>query len=178
MPYGASMLARPLEVFIRDMAEHPSSIVDLGIGYGFWGAFYRNYFNGRKDGRMAKPFPVRMDGVEGFSGYEGPMWDLYDNIYRFNIEHIALQHFLPKYDLTICIDVLEHLTRATGESILQNSRSAFIGVCQAMYDEKQAPFGNVLEDHITMWTEADLQRHGFNVSRINDAYLLATKSKS
>ena len=174
MPYGYSALAPHVEAAFRE--ANPASVLDVGAGYGFWGAFLRTYFCGREDGRLAKPFPWLLNGVEGFRNYQNPMWDLYDSMTLANIEEIGIGLQCARHDFVVCIDVMEHLSVRAGTEILRETKSGIFGICLAMYDGPIAPFGNRLESHITLWDKDVLrQTPGLTVTELNPLYLMVTK---
>src|SRR5713226_9262007 len=92
----------------------PRSIVDLGTGYGKYGVLFREYLELKH--RYALGFAdaerreVRIDGVEGFPDYLGPLQRaVYDHIYVEDILEFTRrgQH----YDLVFLGDVLEHFEK-------------------------------------------------------------------
>jgi SAM-dependent methyltransferase len=92
----------------------PSSVLDVGAGFGKWGFLCRDYldvFHGRV---YPTEWRTRIDGVEIFDRYvdefywmagrDGP--GIYDHIYRGDISEMDIA---SRYDLIICGDVIEHL---------------------------------------------------------------------
>lgn len=169
MPYGFSAMAPLVEASFR--STNPRRVIDIGIGYGLLGAMLRNYFCGRDDGKLRKPFPWELVGIEGWAGYANPMWDLYDWVKITKIEDVNWGNLITPHDLVVCIDVLEHLPRDVGMAIVQATTRGIFGVCTVMYDRPVAPFGNAMEDHITQWAPEDFAGiPGARVERLNDAY--------
>ncbi len=71
VPYVASRL----------MQRRPESVLDLGIGMGFYGAVIRQWLD-----HGVRPWHTRLVGVEGWPGYRNPTWDLYDEVHLESIE--------------------------------------------------------------------------------------------
>ena len=88
----------------------PASVLDIGIGFGKWGALCREYLDA-DFGRVAKPqWQTRIDGVEIFEPYRNPLWDaVYDRIWVGDAMDVLRQ--AGRYDLVIACDVIEHFTK-------------------------------------------------------------------
>ena len=154
MPVGApEALPFVLRAMRRGVERHSDvfSVLDLGIGYGFWGAAIRNYFSTGPDGRLRRG-RFRLTGVEAFPAYENPMWAFYDEVVVAPIEdHLDL---VGRANLVVAIDVLEHLPMEIGKRILRESRAFVAGVPRE--HEQGEHYGNPRERHLSMWTEKDM----------------------
>ena len=122
------------------------------------GAMIRNYCG----------FDRTLVGVEAFTDYDNPMWDLYDAV------HIkTIQEYEPvnKFNCIICTDVIEHFDKHEGiEQIarwkkwLEPMGALFIST-PSVWIEQGAAGGNVYETHRSLWTEQDFKNLGFTIYR-------------
>jgi len=155
----------------------PKPILDLGIGSGFKGAFFREYTDVWDRGIIDRSDAIRLDGVEIFPEYKNPLWDLYDNVIIADITT-----WLPdrKYDLVHCGDVLEHLTRQQGIMLIQNMMRAAtkcaVIVTPVVVLKQGTVFGNEHEHHISQWTGADF--HGWTRTAYNNVAMYVWEPKS
>ena len=79
MPIGCTSLVPMIAHEL--MAHRPSSVLDLGIGMGFYGAVVRQWLD-----LGVRPWRTRIVGVEGFEAYRNPCWDVYDTVINSKIE--------------------------------------------------------------------------------------------
>jgi predicted TPR repeat methyltransferase len=183
MPIGCFSVL-PLIVH-RLQRQRPRTVLDLGAGMGLWGAAVRQWLD---DGWQ--PRKVRLVGVEGFSGYRNPCWDLYDEMHVGQIDDFLRENVGP-WDAVLLLDTLEHFTREAGESVLRNIRerltaSGLLYVATPACQCRQgAVHGNELERHQSEWVAADLERLGFTVLQPGDTaneyghrMLVATSGKT
>lgn len=127
----------------------PKRVLDLGVGFGMYGAICRNYLDGMH-GRCAPcAWEVNIDGVEAHSGYRNACWWAYD--------HVFVQDFLAYasrgYDLVLMIDSLEHLEPEVGRRFLARLVEVNSQVIVSVPNgpmEQGAAHGNEYERHL--WT--------------------------
>lgn len=87
---------------------NPTSILDVGVGFGGNGVLFRQYTDIRW-GRYKK-WQTRIDGIEIFSGYKNPIWTyIYHRIFIGNALSIILK--LGNYDIIFLGDILEHFKK-------------------------------------------------------------------
>lgn len=138
-----------------------SSVLDLGIGMGLYGSVVRQWcdlgvmVNGK--------WRTRLVGVEGWSGYRNPLWEIYDYVFECSIEE-AIGGLTDQWDAILLMDVLEHFEKPAGEHLITAIRRRlrpdgrfYIGT-PAVWMEQGAVYGNEFERHRSLWTIADLQR--------------------
>ena len=161
MPIGCCSLVPAITT--QFALRRPRSVLDLGIGMGFYGAVVRQWL----DGGM-QPWRTRLVGVEGFAAYRNPCWDLYDEVVHSSIEQF-LEAESDVWDAILMLDVLEHFEHAQGAAILQWLRlrltpegRLFVGT-PAVWMEQGAAYGNELERHRSLWTADDLWALGFEL---------------
>lgn len=144
----------------------PATVLDVGIGFGKYGLLFREYLDisprsERGERYDAPSTVVRIDGVEAYEPYVGPLQRaIYDHI--FVGDALAVLPSLGRYDLVFAADVLEHFTRADGERFLAAATAlAAMGVLivtPALDLEQDDVFGNPFERHQSFWTPDDFVR--------------------
>lgn len=144
------------------IALKPSSVLDVGAGFGKYGVLCREYLD-LWDGKQQYRFGSRIDAVEVFSKYITPLHQfVYNNIYTENI--LALVNKLDfGYDLVLLIDVLEHLKKEDGvmlvRKLLSKNNGLLISTPKNPSPQKDA-FGNIYETHRSNWLKQDLLNIG------------------
>jgi hypothetical protein len=86
--------------------ERPSSVLDVGAGYGKYGVLAREYADLR-----------RLDAVD----VNPPRYPVYDHVHLGDLR--ALERLLPadapRYDLALLIDAIEHLEKREAWALLE-----------------------------------------------------------
>jgi hypothetical protein len=147
------------------VASRPESVLDLGIGMGLYGAAVRQWL----DGGIVNG-ATRLVGVEAFSAYGNPCWDLYDAVHVQTIESFlerdaAVWGAVP-WGAILCCDVLEHFERGDGERLLERLKARgrmVVVVTPGVWMEQGAAHGNEWERHRSSWSAADLEARGFRI---------------
>lgn len=147
-------------------ALRPATVLDVGIGFGKYGLLFREYLDvsprsERGERYDAGSATVRIDGVEAYEPYVGPLQRaIYDRIHIGDA--LAVLPSLGRYDLVFAADVLEHFTRADGERLLDVAAAhAALGVLivtPALDLPQGEVFGNPFECHRSAWTPGDFAR--------------------
>ncbi len=146
----------------------PSSILDVGVGFGKWGYLFREYtdINASENdpGRYKKEnWKVRIEGIEIFSSYLHAGHDfIYDKIHVGNVEDVLPS--LGTYDLIFMGDVLEHLTKICGENLLRIAKNHFtkcLIITTPRYEtEQKDSCDNPFEEHKSLWGPKDFRKIG------------------
>lgn len=136
--------------------ENPSSLLDIGAGYGKYGLLAREYAD-------KYPWSMRIDAVEPFSYLDWIGNKVYDNVYRKDFLDID---FIDHYDLTLMIDVLEHFEKKDGwkalDKALALSKKGVLISTPVEPAVQGAEYGNPWEVHKSKWTVADIiSRYNF-----------------
>jgi len=146
-------------------ALRPASVLDVGIGFGKYGVLFREYLDvsprSERPGPDTAPAAVRIDGIEAWEPYVGPLQRaIYDRIHVGDA--LAVLPSLGRYELVFAADVLEHFTRDDGERFLDAAAAhATLGVLvvtPALDLEQGEVFGNPFERHRSFWTPDDFVR--------------------
>lgn len=153
--------------FVLELVQQwkPTSILDVGVGHGKWGALFREYLDVWD---VASPYGdrrTRIDGVEVFESYRNPLWSAYTGVHVCDASLPETTAWLGsvRYDLLFLGDVLEHLGRAEALRLLAElDYERVIIVTPLQMVPQGAVYGNPHEEHVTQWTAADfphLQPH-------------------
>lgn len=180
MPIGCCSLVPTIATHLH--LAHPRSVLDLGIGMGFYGAVVRQWLD-----LGVRPWRTRLVGIECFAGYRNPCWDLYDQVIVSPIE-AYLNQSTEMWDAILLLDVLEHFSHDTGSQLLAAARGRlsqggqfFVGT-PAVWMEQGAAYGNELERHRSLWTAEELREAGLELidsgerDRFGNRMLVATQS--
>ena len=161
MPIGCCSLVPAIATKLQ--LARPRSVLDLGIGMGFYGAVVRQWLD-----LGVRPWRTKLVGVEGFAGYRNPCWDLYDEVVVAPIEEF-LETATETWDAILLLDVLEHFSHAAGRDILAAARGRlspggrfFVGT-PAVWMEQGAAYGNEFERHRSLWTAEELRAAGLEI---------------
>lgn len=189
MPYGNSAMAPIVEAHYRKFRT--PNVLDIGAGYGFWGAFIRTYFGSNDRGRIGQVsgewnYPwegcwknndtPRITGIEPFTAYRNPMWALYNGGMREQRVEEVMGDVVDacRFSFVLCIDVMEHLRSEVALDIFNATKRGVFGICNLKYDKPQAPYGNSLEDHITQFDPNAFRQAGCEVIVLNPLYFAVT----
>lgn len=149
----------------------PESVLDIGAGYGKYGVLFREYceLRHRRDqsshldgSELWKQRRVRIDAIEGYAKYIGPLHELvYDHVYISKLQTAIVD--VGRYDLAFMGDVLEHLDKGYAReqalpTLLARLDMGLLVSVPATPSVQNATFGNELELHRSAWTAADLRR--------------------
>ena len=96
---------------------NPKSILDVGVGFGKYGALAREY----TDIRYGRYYPVHwqtvIDGIEVFGKYESPLWKVYNQVFLSDASKLISS--LRNYELILLCDILEHFEKDKASVILE-----------------------------------------------------------
>ena len=155
----------------RIIEKNPTSVLDIGIGFGKFGFLAREY----TDVRLGRYFnwQTRIDGIEIFEKYITPLQQqIYNNIYIGNA--IDILPTLGRYDMIICCDILEHMNENDGLFLLEaiEKKSSFSTIATPIHVLQQgALYNNEHEKHISSWSKETLSKLG-EVSQFDNMYVL------
>ena len=134
---------------------NPMSVLDVGCGFGLFGMLFRtltDIWEGRYDS-----WQTRIDGVEIFERYITDLQrKIYTNIYLGDIVNII--DTLPDYDFIYMGDVIEHLTKENGITLLEKLKrkgKVVIIATPLVVSEQGTINGNENERHISQWHSND-----------------------
>lgn len=142
----------------------PNSILDIGIGFGKYGVLLREKLELPYERYNKADWTVRIDGIEAFKDYQNPIHNyVYDKVYYDTI-HNCIEK-LPKYDVVLLIDVLEHFEKKEGKEIIKkimkHTNKALI-ISTPLYPSPQGEYlSNKYEEHKSRWTQLDFTDFDF-----------------
>lgn len=127
----------------------PKRVLDLGIGFGMYGAICRNYLDAMHGRCAPKDWQVCIEGVEVHRDYRNACWWAYNRVWKDDFEPVMWEG----YDLVLMIDSLEHLEPAVGRAFLEGlvarNKQVIVSVPNGPM-EQGAAHGNEYERH--RWT--------------------------
>jgi SAM-dependent methyltransferase len=147
------------------LQRRPHSVVDLGLGFGGLGVVVREWLD-----QGVRPWKTYLVGVEAWTDYRNPVWDLYDVIYSQTIEEF-LARSMESFDCVLLGDVLEHFEKRAGRKLLSAIQprvapgGSLLVITPARFFPQEAVYGNERERHRSCWTAAELMELGFKVER-------------
>lgn len=138
----------------------PTSILEIGCGFGLYGVLARQYmdvFGARVPyGKRA----TRIDAIEVYEPYISPLHaSVYDNVYIGDAVDILQKMDAASYELILLIDVLEHFDKERGEMLLSECRRvADYSIIVVPYPPgpQGTVFGNEHEAHLSAWEPEEL----------------------
>ena len=144
------------------MKIDPSSILDVGAGFGRWGMLAREFCEIWRGRFFPEEWIVKVDGVEAF---EKNVLEYHRHFYNEIFVADAAEFLTPercKYDLIILGDVLEHLERPVAQQLLERciagARYVMLNIPLGTHYEQGEMYGNVYERHRSVWHMGDFQR--------------------
>jgi len=159
-----------IPVIIEQVAHlKPSSILDVGIGFGKYGVLFREALELPYERYARSQWKVKIDGVEAFEGYRNPIHEFaYNRVFYGRIEEILPS--LGQYDVILLIDVLEHFEKEEGRKLLQDlllhARKSLLVSTPRFPAPQGAYLGNAFEAHKSRWHILDFVDFDFSYLHI------------
>lgn len=161
----ASSFSAQIPVIINVIQQlRPATVLDVGKGFGKYGFLIHEYVGIDSSRRpdpsktLSEQSAIAIDAVECNPDYMWPhIRQLYRQTYIGRIEE--LHSTLPRYDLVLMCDVIEHLDKAAGLKVVQHfivSGSAVLISSPTDYFNQEL-FGSADEHHLSHWTAADFR---------------------
>jgi hypothetical protein len=146
----------------------PTSILDVGVGFGKWGYLFREYTDVLKSecdpGRYYKnEWRVVIEGIEAYEAYVHSAHEfIYDKIHVGKVQQLLPN--LGMYDVVFFGDIIEHLALEEGQDVLKDAKSharRAVIVTTPRYDTGQEDLcANVLETHRSVWNKEAFEKVG------------------
>ncbi|HRI89354.1 MAG TPA: hypothetical protein PLJ47_01940 [Candidatus Hydrogenedentes bacterium] len=133
----------------------PKSILDIGCGFGMWGFLTRMYLDISEERVQPETWQLRVDGLELFEPYIlSHQRSLYSNIFIGDVRELAPK--VDNYELIIAGDVIEHLDKADGETVIEQlyekaTRALLVNIPLGEGWEHPERHGNPGELHRSQW---------------------------
>lgn len=149
MPTSHPLLLTPIAQEILSL--QPKTVLDIGIGFGKWGALTREYTD---VWCQRKTSSTIIHGIEVFESYKSPNWQHYNKIFIGNA--LELLPTVNSYDLIIFLEVLEHIEKTKALEFLNICRTKCKTLLFSFTNSPQGDaFGNSYERHISTWEDKD-----------------------
>ena len=150
--------------------SHPTSILDIGVGFGKYGLLLREVFEIPYERYDKSQWITKVDGVEVFETYCNPVYDFaYDNIYYGDI--IEIVDTLDRYDVIMIIDVIEHFEKEVGieliNKLLEHTNRAIIVSTPIIPAPQESYLGNEHEHHKSIWLRSDFDTYKHIYNKVN-----------
>ncbi|HSX02868.1 MAG TPA: class I SAM-dependent methyltransferase [Candidatus Saccharimonadia bacterium] len=146
------------------LTTKPSSMLDVGVGFGKYGFLAREYLE-LWDGREKyDDWTHRIDGIEVFKEYLTPVHEyIYSNLFIGNAQDILPTMRDKQYDLILLMDVVEHFDYDEAMSLIREAqrvgRNLLISTPKDIGTQTDS-FGNVHETHKFQFTLKQLRELG------------------
>lgn len=139
----------------------PASVLDIGPGFGKFGFLTREYLDIWEGRYEPEQWRTTIDCIEVYGAYITPVHrHIYNTIFEGEASTV-LRGMDARYDLILCVDVLEHFDSRAGAALLELclERARNLIVSTPHYAGSQsAVFGNPFEAHVSQWTRQDFDR--------------------
>lgn len=158
MPFSCCEYATPVARVLQRIPT-PATVLDLGIGLGYWGFLTRYYHDLYTLRLKRQDWQVNIVGVEGHEGYRSPSWDVYNNVVIGDAP-TYLKASIHRYDLVFAVEILEHLEKEAGIDFLKELAKHGKHVIVSYSNLEQGAWhGNELERHRSKWCLAEIRHH-------------------
>ena len=161
MPTSSPTIISFVCEWMRNRSDRINSVLDIGMGFGKWGFLSREYiYTWKKDltlleYRNYKDF--RVDAIEIYPEIITPLQnEIYNEIHIGCATEIIDE--VDDYDLIIMGDVLEHLTKEDGKTLLKKCIKKGKHVVLAtpvVFTKGRAVLDNEHEKHKCVWDNDD-----------------------
>ncbi|OGM02417.1 hypothetical protein A2115_03065 [Candidatus Woesebacteria bacterium GWA1_41_8] len=139
--------------FFRKLLKGVMTVLDLGCGDGKFMAI------------LNKERKYKVTGVELFNAYikSAEKTGVFERVVKGDVRKIR---FPPKsYDAVVCSQVVEHLTKDDGKTLLSKMAKAakkvvIVGTPNGHFHQ-EAYDKNVLQKHLSFWESADFRKMGY-----------------
>src|SRR6056297_2631703 len=105
--------------------RQPRSFLDLGFGFGKYGLIAREYADiWKRKNYLKEDWEVIIDGVDIHNFYISNHHKyIYNNLHNQDIVDFISSYSGKSYDMTVCLDVLEHIPKEKGTQLLDDLKS-------------------------------------------------------
>lgn len=160
-----------LDIVLYHIPKNVKSVVDVGCGRGIVGAIVRIYRD-----------PQRVVGVDIFKPYLGfcKKMGIYTELLQWDLRNVPLPFSDNEFDLAVALEVLEHMPKAKGLSLLKEPErianriivsTPTVFFRQPLYDK------NPFQKHVSIWHYYEFKQKGYMVRGAGGLRLPTLKSE-
>lgn len=155
MPTSDLYNVHPVITTIQQL--EPSSVLDIGCGFGKYGVLMREYIDVWHGRFRRDDWQLRIEAIEAFGEYANPLWDfVYDDVHIGDASTL-LPH-LGTFDVVLIADVIEHFEKVAAkqlvEECMQRARALVISTPKEFFAQG-ASNNNPYEIHRCVWSASD-----------------------
>jgi len=138
------------------------SLIDVGCGRGIIGALNRIYRS-----------PKRLVGIDAFKEYLDFCLEMnfYDELYERDLRQTPLPFNDKEFDVATCIEVIEHLPKSKGVSLLHELEriAKIVIITTPNVSFSQDPYdNNPFQRHLSRWSVKDFTKRGYKVRGVGE----------
>jgi cyclopropane fatty-acyl-phospholipid synthase-like methyltransferase len=150
---------------------NPETFLDVGCGFGKFGFLAREYLGLWNSPEKTKHKIRRVDAIEAWEPYIGDFQRLiYDKIMIGDIRDLC--ESIPKYDMILMAEVLEHLNKEDGirviKALSEKASKCFTITTPVKVELQGEEHGNVFEVHRSQWSVREFEELGCSEVSFND----------
>lgn len=141
---------------------NPSSILDIGVGWGRWGMLFREYTDIWRSRLGPDEWETVIEGIEAWKAYDNPIIQyVYDKMFWGPAQEV-LPNIKRRYDLVFLGDVIEHFTKDEGLEALRlclgRAKKLVLITTPLEFKAQRPKLGNPYERHVSFWELEDFKR--------------------
>lgn len=153
-----------------ESAKGATSYLDIGCGFGKYGVLLRERSDVRFKRYNRKDWTTIIDCVDAWGDYITELHKhVYSNIYIGDINSIV--DHLPSYDVIIMLDIIEHMEKKAGETLLKKiynhhlNKLLVLSFPAYFHGHEGSDWDNPYECHKCLWKHSDLVRLFLKVNK-------------
>jgi len=154
---------------------NPSTILDIGAGFGRWGILSREFLEVWSGRIFRKDWRIVIEGIEVFEEYIDVYHEYFYNKIYIGDAFDEIDRIRKEYDLIIIGDVLEHFAVDKAKvfllKCLKKSQYVLLSIPLGTDWEQENIGGNEYERHLSFWTVEDVLRFPCKRARLFTDYI-------
>lgn len=171
--------SRPIKIptIINELTKIKfNSVLDIGCGYGLWGAMIRNYFEVANRHFAKWQWKIHIEGVEVEPRYNNPLWWCYDYVHVYDFRKFETK---KKFDLVLLLDILEHFDKDEGKQMLLKAEKLgknIIISTPAKFIQNTGWEDYPSEEHKSLWSPDDFK--GYQIIETDNQIVAIKQEKN